>query len=201
VTRQPSGRGLVGNDVVDLGDPDSAGALGRPRFLDRVLGPAEREALARAVEPLAWLWACFAVKEAAYKLRAKQAPRVVLAHRRFEVAPDLASVCHEGVRLPAEVRFGEGYVHAWVWSGEVPPRVAVRARPEGGDPSALARRLLLEELGSGPGLAVVRDPLPGSWDGLGPPRAERAGLPLGLDVSLSHDGGYVACAVAGAAPF
>jgi hypothetical protein len=42
---------------------------------------------------------------------------------------------------------------------------------------------------------VVRDPVPGAWDGFGPPRVEHRGqLMAGTDVSLSHDGPFVAVA-------
>jgi hypothetical protein len=41
---------------------------------------------------------------------------------------------------------------------------------------------------------VVRDAAPGSWDGYGPPRLERHGARLEADVSLSHDGRFVAAA-------
>jgi phosphopantetheinyl transferase len=44
-------------------------------------------------------------------------------------------------------------------------------------------------------LLVTRPPVPGSWDGFGPPELSYSGRPLDVDVSLSHDGHYVACAL------
>ena len=185
---------LVGNDVVDLEDPANAGAHLRPRFVRRVLGPAEQAALAASCGPLACLWGFFAAKEAAYKVLAKLGPPPPLAHRRFEVAADLGAVRHGEVVLGLRVVVEAGFVHAVAWLGGPPPESAVRALGPGEEPGAAARALLLERLGAGPGVEIVRAPRPGSWDGRGPPRAVRAGAWLGMDVSLSRDGRQVACA-------
>jgi phosphopantetheinyl transferase (holo-ACP synthase) len=70
---------------------------------------------------------------------------------------------------------------------------------EGASESDLARAVLCDllatALGCAPGeLAIVRDPSPGAWDGYGPPRVLRGGEPVDADVSLSHDGAFVAAA-------
>jgi hypothetical protein len=59
---------MLGNDVVDLLDPESRPESFRPRFDERVFSPAEREAIAEDPDPLARRWAHWAAKEAAYKL-------------------------------------------------------------------------------------------------------------------------------------
>jgi hypothetical protein len=69
----------------------------------------------------------------------------------------------------------------------------------GQDLGIAARRLLstslARHLGCSPAmLAVVRDPEPDAWDDLGPPRLLWYGVPLPTDVSLSHDGRFVAFA-------
>jgi phosphopantetheinyl transferase (holo-ACP synthase) len=190
---------LAGNDVVDIGDPANAGAHERPRWLARVCAEEERRALAVSREPGALLWSFFAAKEAAFKLACKLGPRPVFAHRRFVVARTLASVRHEGraFRLWVE-RVGER-VHAVAWTGGDRPLAIVAKVDPAGDMSAAARRLLAASLGrrlrcSPAMLAVVRDAEPESWDDLGPPRLLRCGLPVETDVSLSHDGRFVAFA-------
>ncbi len=184
---------LVGNDVVDLEEPGNAGALQRERFVARVLTAAERASVAASARPLARLWACFAAKEAAYKVLVKLGPPVALAHRRFEVAADLGSVRHGDRTLALAVEEGEGFVHAVAWLEGPAPAASVRQLRPGEAPGAGARALLQEHLG-GPAVEVVREPLPGSWDGLGPPRVRQDGRWLPVDVSLSHDGRHVACA-------
>lgn len=192
---------LVGNDVVDLGDPAIASSHQRERFLARVLCQSEREALEGAPDAKAFVWARFAAKEAAFKVLSKDhrsAPP--LAHRRFEVAADLSSVRHGEVTLDLEVEVDQAFafVHAVAWTGLERPRWRVERIAEGADPSASVRRLLLAALGGGADLEVVRAPVPGSWDGFGPPRVLRGGVPIEVDVSLSHDGRYVAWAMANA---
>lgn len=194
---------LVGDDVVDLDDPAVAGSHLRERFVARVCSAAERAQLAAARDPKRLLWSLFAAKEAAFKVVSKLALGAqlpgggggppVFAHRRFEVARSLRSVRYAPLELALRVTARGSWVHAVAWLGDLEPSSAVAALPEGGDPSRVARARLLESLG-GAGLEVVRAPRPGSWDGFAPPLVFRRGVPLAVDVSLSHDGRYVAFA-------
>ena len=56
---------LVGNDVVDLGDPSIRASHLSARFVARVCTDVERAALAEAADPKTLLWSFFAAKEAA----------------------------------------------------------------------------------------------------------------------------------------
>lgn len=188
---------LVGNDVVDLDDPAVAGSHLRARFVARVCSEAERAQLAASRDPKRLLWCLFAAKEAAFKVVSKLgvagggAP--VFAHRRFEVAGDLRSVRYGALELTLRVTARGSCVEAVAWLGDVEPSASVAELKLDASPSTAARALLLESLG-GEGLEVVRAPRPGSWDGFAPPVVCRRGVPLGVDVSLSHDGRYVAFA-------
>ena len=189
--------GRVGNDVVDLGDPQIAEHHLRPRFVARVCSEAER---ARARDPQS-LWSLFAAKEAAYKVLVKLGFEPGFSHREIEVAEDLRSVRWHGVSLRLRVEATAERVHAVAWEGEAEPSsgveqtaegdlsLAARARLRG----ALARRLACDERE----LEVVREPREGSWDGFGPPRVLARGEPLGVDVSLTHDGRFVGYAMLG----
>jgi phosphopantetheinyl transferase (holo-ACP synthase) len=198
---------VVGDDVVDLRDPAIATHHLRDRFLDRVLAPGERAALVAARSPKALLWAYFAAKEAAYKIVAKQTPSPVFAHRLFVVGDDLRSVRHEGRVFALDVRIDDdrGCVHAVAsigstptLSGDEPFRgLSMIAAEE--DASVEARALLCRAMAPRLGcavdeLSVVRRPRPQSWDGFEPPRLHRGGVPLPIDVSLSHDGRFVSFA-------
>lgn len=181
---------LVGNDVVDLDDPAIAQTHLRERFLARVCAESERALL--AADPKRVLWSLFAAKEAAFKLLSKAGPGpLVFAHRKFVVSADFRSVVHDGRALWLRVDTDGPCLHAVTWSDDEPPISGVG--PAGADPSADARALLLKALNV-PGLSVEREPTPGSWNGFGPPKLFRNGTRVNLDISLSHDGRFVAFA-------
>ncbi len=186
----------LGNDVVDLGDPETADAHLRERFLRRILCPGELALFRHAADPKARLWSLFAAKEAAYKAAVKLRPDTLFAHRAFSVATDLRSVRHQAWRFSLLMTQTRDWVHALAFTGKAPRFVVGVAKD---DPSRDARRLLLDsvaaELGHGAArLAVARAPSPLHWNGLAPPRITLDGSALSLDVSLSHHGRFVACA-------
>lgn len=192
------GPGIVGNDVVDLADPAIAEHHRRERFVSRVCAPGEHLRATTA----AGLWTLFAAKEAAYKALVKLGHAPGFAHREILVASDLDAVTWRGCRLRLRVIREDESVHAVAWSaaGDAPP-LAACARAD--EPLERAARLLVCSLVAGATglpaaeLTVVRDPSAGAWDGYGPPRLEhldRRPLDVGADVSLSHDGRFVAAA-------
>jgi phosphopantetheinyl transferase (holo-ACP synthase) len=186
----------IGNDVVDLGDPGIAGHHKNERFVERVCSGDERPRVATARD----LWSLFAAKEAAYKALVKLGGAPGFAHRSIHVAHDLASVTWLDRRLALHVTGDADHVHAVAWSEGARPLVRVARceempRGESEGARAVLRELLAAAIGCSPGeLEVVRDPSPGAWDGSGPPRVLQAGAPLEADVSLSHDGRFVAAA-------
>lgn len=188
---------VVGNDVVDLDDPEAAGASRRERFVRRILCDEELRMMEGSADPDAFLWTAFAAKEAAYKAVVQLRGRAPSAPRAYEVAPDLRSVRLPGMILHLLVEAGrERYVHAIAWSGDRP---AFGCGTAGIDPGRSARELLVASaaatFGCAPSrLRVVRSPLPGSWDGFGPPRLELDGSPVPAAVSLSHHGRYASWA-------
>ncbi len=193
-----SGRPLVGNDVVDLEralDPPP-----HPRFFERVCAPTERALLCQRAFDRRLAWTLFAAKEAAYKLVTKLRGSLAFVPAAFEVASDLRSIQHGGHTFELVVVERPAAVHAIVCTPSAHPLHALGW----GDPdasSADVRRLVVAELGrrlrvEPARLAVVRDPDPRRWDGFAPPRLTLDDLPVALDVSLSHDGRYVAFAAA-----
>lgn len=152
---------------------------------------AEAERPLLAVDPRRVLWTLFAAKEAAFKALSKALGPLVFAHRKFVVSADLRSVVYDDYPLWLRVDVDGACIHAVTWSDDEPPLHGVG--PAGADPSADARALLLKRLAV-PGLSVEREPTPGSWNGFGPPKLFRNGTRVNLDISLSHDGRYVAYA-------
>jgi len=192
---------LVGNDVVDLGDPDNRESFARPGYVERVCTPAERRVLEAAEDPERLFWCFFAAKEAAYKLLVKLGEEPGLSHRRIEVAADLGSSRYDDREIALSVGHADSWVHALASIGPAAPRFEVSELGEHARASAAGRDLLCrmasEVLGvSGDALSVERRPSATSYDGFEPPRLCEKGVPTGLDVSLSHDGRFVAAALA-----
>ena len=68
---------MVGNDVVDLRDPESAAETLHPRFDKRVFSVREREAMAESRDAARLRWKFWAAKESA---SGKQ-PQLTQAHQ------------------------------------------------------------------------------------------------------------------------
>ena len=192
----------VGNDVVDLAEPETRLLGLHPRFDERVFGAAERAALEASPERRRLHWALWAAKESAYKVRKRLEPETVFAPKAFAVelfslpAPGrtgvaVGRVTHHGERFDLEVHFDETSVHAMARSeGEagVPLLWRVDDRAHG-DPGLAARRLAAAAIGSAlgvdPGQLRIADR---------PPVLLHHGRPLDATVSLSHHGRFVAFA-------
>ena len=118
-------RAYVGNDVVDLEDPRTAGRHEDPRFLGRVLAMAERAELEASDDPFRELWAFWAAKEAAYKVASKlRGSPPVFAHATFVVTWTERTpgrwrghVSWEDVRVPVEVHRHGTALHGVATSG------------------------------------------------------------------------------------
>jgi hypothetical protein len=188
---------LLGNDVIDLDDPDTRQAHRHPRARARVCTDAERAALECAADPRELYWSLFAAKEAAYKALVKLGEQPGLGYRRLEVSLELDRVSFGAHRLGLRVVRGAGWVHAL--AAPVDARVAsVVERADAGSDAARAAliRLASRLLGVPPAeLEVEREPLEASWDGFAPPRLLRRGVALPVNVSLAHQGRFVAAAV------
>jgi phosphopantetheinyl transferase (holo-ACP synthase) len=192
--------GRVGNDVIDLRDPAIAGHHERSRFVGRVCVADEIACVAGSDDPHRMLWSLFAAKEAGFKVVAKLTPGMAFSPRRFVVNETCTRVIHDDVNLWLQVAQGEDWVHAIAGQGEAEPVWAVERRhPETGQSEAvreLAVRLAAGHLGLAADLLVVQRGEDRRFrDDLAPPRLLRDGQPLNVDLSLSHDGPWVACAL------
>ena len=195
---------LVGNDIVDLNDPESTLEALHPRFTQRVFSEEERARIARSPDPRSTLWTLWAAKESAYKIALKQEPTAVFSPRAFAVGFDGP---RQGASGSGRVRSaspgvcfrtsrGESWVHVVAWSG--PTRLAWRGLvcgvhrcPAGCDPSRLARSHARTAVARA--LGIGRDEV--RIEGDRPPRLGGAGVLWGADLSLSHHGAYTAFAV------
>ena len=75
----------VGNDVVDLDDPETRIEALHPRWAERVFTEAERRALAASRVRHRLHWALWAAKESGYKALRRLDPAAVFSPRAFEI--------------------------------------------------------------------------------------------------------------------
>jgi phosphopantetheinyl transferase (holo-ACP synthase) len=190
---------MLGNDVVDLGDPETQPGARHPRFDARVFTREERALLAAAPDSERLRWSLWAAKEAAYKCMKKLAPETCFSPVRFAVQLDTertGSVACGGRRLRLALFAEDDALHAVATDAADPERGVVRALAElleaDTDASQAVRRLAREkaaaQLGCDPEqLSIGREGRR--------PRLLRRGAEAPLDLSLSHHGRYVAAAL------
>jgi hypothetical protein len=192
----------VGNDVVDLDDPDTRLDGLHSRWDERVFGAAERRALEASSSRHLLHWALWAAKESAYKARKRLDPETVFSPREFEIELSalparggegiaVGRALHRGHALGIEVRVDGDCLHAVARSEDEDARVLWGAESAPGDPGAGARRLAAAAIGRALGLdpadvRIVRRPPVASF-------RDRRGE---VGVSLSHHGRFVAFACA-----
>jgi phosphopantetheine--protein transferase-like protein len=201
----------VGNDLVDLKDPENIGKSKDDRFLGRVFTAEERGRIASAPSPDTLLWSLWAAKEAAYKAVSRADPAVCSIPHRYPVLLDTEDAKRDIVRLAGkvitprgelalEVAVAADWIHALAaGTVEALKRVYRRVKrledgKDAADPSAFVRRELLREIArhldcSVGDLSVVKNP-----DGPDVPRVLFRGRFLAAEVSLSHEGRFAAFA-------
>lgn len=192
----------IGNDVVDLRDPEVDPGAVHARFDQRVFTPEERERVRAAPLSRRIRWSLWAAKESAFKAARKLDPDVPFHPRRFVVKPldgGRAEVIHRTVgRFKVWLEEAQDWIHAAATTFEeevAPPRWAVSLLDGGargqGDPSRMVRELARRTLA--PLLAL--DPTELRVVAVnGIPRLCQGREALPLDLSLSHHGRVLACA-------
>jgi hypothetical protein len=189
---------MLGNDIVDLGDPETRPGARHPRFDARVFTREERALLSAAPDPERLRWSLWAAKEAAYKCLKKLAPETCFSPVRFAVLLEAGRVDCGGQRLRLALFVEGDALHAVATDAGDPEHVVLRtlaARPAGESPGAasqavraLARAAAAAQLGCPP------DEIEISREGRRP-RLRRRGASDELDLSLSHHGRFLAVAL------
>jgi phosphopantetheine--protein transferase-like protein len=199
----------VGNDVVDLKEPANAGKSRDSRFLKKILTDAEIKFVGNAENREAALWSLWACKEAACKVIKKSSPDTAFIPRRWQtVIENTQSEYSDGeVIIPEKGKVftrlfvNSEYVHCigadtlpvldkLIWNVESLPE------EEGINPSLFLRHCLGHNLAQYFSLnfhqiKIIRKREKGE---LQPPRVYVDGRKTEIDVSLSHDGRFVAYA-------
>jgi len=209
---------MLGNDVVDLRDPDARPESFRARFDERVFSIEEQRGIAQDANPLARRWAHWAAKEAAYKLAKRldstfvfspgrlvakysndsdqQSPRTAGQRKRRGLL-ELPRALSQGIRMLALRSFETAeWVHVVAvpvgsdWGG-----VDSAVEPLGGelkDPSVAVRRLAVREISLSLGVGAERVSI--GREGR-VPTVEIDGSRTSLSLSLSHHGNWIAYAM------
>jgi phosphopantetheinyl transferase (holo-ACP synthase) len=184
---------MLGNDVVDLLDPEACAGAQHARFDERVFAEDELRELERSADPVRTRWTLWAAKEAALKCARRCDPGLLFAPRRFRV--ELAAGCvRSGVeRLRLHVVASGGALHAIAARPGARIAAGLARLAPGEDAGRAARALAVSLVAARVGAAEVELAIERGADRI--PRVLREGRLLPHAVSLSHHGRFAACAV------
>lgn len=218
---------FIGNDIVDLTDPENKRKIRDTRFINRVLTPGEQKLIHASRSPGSMLWSIWACKEAAYKALSKarsNEDKVSSSPLRYSVSFDKPFTFKSGAAgqtrvypgkvagpecsIPVRVVRKQGYVHAVAATGSEDAVGCVmwtvckinlkRSEVTPAMRSLLVRKALKMRLAKNLGIdtkdmEIIR---PESDGKIGPPLLMIGGKISDIEVSLTHDGQYVAYAYA-----
>jgi hypothetical protein len=151
---------MIGNDIVDLSDPESACESHHARFDRRVFTPEEIRWLSIDHSGAGGPWILWSAKEAAYKAARRDAADVVFSPTRFTVELDRSlcgSVRHGNRRWPVRVQIDGACVHAVVSDESFRGTLSGSCRLTGAglrDPSEGVRRFAISTIAEQLGVAV-----------------------------------------------
>ncbi len=199
----------LGNDIVDLKEPANRDKSRDSRYLKKILTDAEIESVKKAQRADEALWSFWACKEAAYKVIKKSFPDAAFTPRLWQVTfTDSESEYSEGeVKIPDNdgvfVRLfsNPDYVHC---IGTLHPAVldklifGVEVLPEGEVNSSLfLLQCLARQLATRFSLNLDQIEIRRTKQNneLQPPQLFIDGRTTDIDISLSHDGRFIAYAV------
>lgn len=186
---------MVGNDVVDLSDPETLRDARHSRFDRRVFAPVELEALSSSPDRERMRWILWSAKESAYKAARRLRSDTVFSPTRFVVHLDRSLrgfVSHGRQLWPVRIGLTGACVHAVVsrWRGGDDTICGTRRleRPAEDDPSDRVRELALAVIASRLQLSRARLRIVRT-DRI--PRLLVGDRTLAAQLSLSHHGSYV----------
>jgi len=185
---------MVGNDIVDLADPDASVGACHPRFDRRVFTPDEVHSLPAGCTDLQKRWILWSAKEAAYKAARRESAGIAFSPTRFVVELDRSlcgSVRYAMRRWSARVRVDGDCVHAVVSTSETfASTLSGVCRLESSelrDPSAAVRRFALSSLAASLRVAISKLRI----ERIGRiPQLILEGRAAPVPLSLSHHGSY-----------
>jgi phosphopantetheinyl transferase (holo-ACP synthase) len=197
---------LLGNDIVDIEFCERP-KYRHPRYLDRVCGPEEADAVRRSVNPVKALASIWASKEATYKLFSKRTAQCRFVPRQFVAQIEnrdpvridqKLSILYAGVHTEVSLFAEERWVHAVAafpamkihWTVREIEKCFCGCGKTSSESEAVRflANYLLEELG-------LQD-VSLQFEGRVPKLSRESDAGPGMDVSLSHHGAFAAAAIA-----
>ena len=213
----------VGNDIVDLTNPSTRRKSQDIRFINRVFTQGEQKQILSSANPDVMLWALWAGKEAAYKVVSKSYPAVPSVPRAYNVSFDedviqLSRNCSGCYIISGAVRTPRGLILIKAFQTHDSIHcIGVSGSPEGVDSVIWGVKRISKSLNAPPyfessavreaakrhlSLYLNRKPdeieihRPRGARGLGVPIVYVNDCHAGVDISLSHEGEFVAYAFA-----
>jgi phosphopantetheine--protein transferase-like protein len=204
----------VGNDIVDLAEAENIGKSRDTRFCRRVFNAEELSMIAASARPDSVLWAIWAAKEAAYKAISRSDPAVCSIPKKYPVilesrSPRTLSIFPEGMatsldgnvktprgELLVRISIADDSVYAIVaQTASALKRVVSRVEridPAKDDASVFVRQILLEAIASRLGCGSSDLSIAGEKRRPRAPFVLLRGTRLPAEISLTHDGRFVA---------
>ncbi len=199
----------MGNDVVDLADPENVGKSGDDRFCRRVFNAGELALVAGSSQPDMILWALWAAKEAAYKAVSRFDGSVCSIPRKYPVVieesanqgccmPLRGTVATPAGDIPVCIFVEKEALHA-IAAGTTAEleKIVFHVEPlhrDAADTGRFARKILLVELARRLDCAVGELAVLKEEKRPWAPWVTRRDVRLPVSISLSHDGRFAAFA-------
>ena len=202
----------IGNDIVDWKDPANAKKSRDSRYLRKILTSAEIEFVRDAETPDIALWSLWACKETAYKVINKSGAGKPFLPRHWPVTLNKSDkmlvegevAIPEGKTIFVRLSFAESYVHCIgsdnlpdldeiIWSADPLPEAGTGRNL---DPSLFVRQCLFRRLAAMYQLDFREIEIRRAKKNheLQPPYLYYKNKKTPFDISLSHDGQFVAYA-------
>lgn len=198
----------VGNDIVDLKEPENIGKSGEDCFLGRVFTEEERALISRSTFSDKLLWALWAAKEAAYKAVSRGDPAICSIPRSYHVVLTMGDTLKKADRLVGKVITPRGEVAIRIDANkEIVHAVAAGSESDLSricrhvdrldcveDPSIFVRKKIIRAIARCIGCPARRLRIVKDTAGPGAPSVLLRGRLLTPWISFSHDGCFTAYA-------
>ncbi|MCG8571642.1 MAG: 4'-phosphopantetheinyl transferase superfamily protein [Spirochaetes bacterium] len=218
-------KNLIGNDIVDITDTILLDKYKDLRFIKRILDPIEIYQLKKTPYPGHLLWYFWSAKEAAYKALKKYDEKIIFCHKEFKVnilefqklvKKKIGILYYKGIKLNLSWKASMNWIHchALFQNTKKPEKMITKIMkadqipiPDNFfteketvsiySPLSQAVRVLAKNLLHQNGLKlaeIIRLP---QLRRFSPPLIfHNSQLVNDWDISLSHDGSYIACSIA-----
>lgn len=195
-------RVAVGNDIVDRTLQSDMDADRFLRFLKKVFRPEERELIQGSQDPFLWVNLLWSVKESTYKLYRKMGGERFLNPRRIEVkweGPEIGTARCGELEVRTYSQIGLEFVHSFAVEKDrgvdtIQWRMETKAANTAVERSFAVRKLMLSMASETLGLPEDQLEIRKNKEQVPVLFSRTLDQPIpGFDLSLSHDGSFVAC--------